>query len=141
MTAEKPVKGKCWKNSASYRIDCQLCRQEGTQGTYFGETGYNCYLRGGQHLKALEARNVDSPLYSHNIEMHPDEQMVPRDWKMRVTGTYPRPLLRLCSEGVAITRALEERDQGAKVVVINSKKEFNQPGTIVQKFGKLHTPN
>ena len=84
---------------------------------------------------------MDSLLYSHNIEMHPDEQMVPRDWKMRVTGTYPRPLLRLCSEGVAITRALEERDQGAKVVVINSKKEFNQPGTIVQKFGKLHTPN
>ena len=80
---------------------------------------------------------MDSPLYSHNLEMHPDVQMKAQDWKMKVTGIYPRPLLRLCSEGVAISGALGERDKGAKVVVINSKKEFNQPGTIAQKFAKL----
>ena len=137
LSADKPVNGRCWKDGASYQIICLLCDKEGTQVSYFGETGYNCYQRGKQHLKALEGSQPDSPLYCHNQEIHPNIQMTARDWRMKVSGIHRRPLLRLCSEGVAISGAIEERDRGANMVILNSKKEFNQPGTISQKFGQL----
>ena len=80
---------------------------------------------------------MDSPLFIHNAQEHPNLNMTMNDWRMAVTGVYSRPILRQCREGLSITRALEERELGAKVELLNSKKEFIQPGTIRQKFASL----
>ena len=56
---------------------------------------------------------------------------------MTVTGVFSRALLRQCREGLAISGAIEERDAGGNIELLNSKKEFIQAGTISQKYGRL----
>ena len=137
LTQQKPTNGKCWRDGVAYEISCQICPQVGRRAVYFGESGYNSYFRGGFHLRALAAGKEDSPLCAHNTEAHPQQKMTYKDWKMEITGNYSRAILRQSKEGISISGAIKERDRGARIQILNSKKEFIQPGTIAPKFGQL----
>ena len=56
---------------------------------------------------------------------------------MSIMENYDRPILRQCRESISIARALVDRDKGTNIEVMNSKKEFIQPGTIRPRFGRL----
>ena len=97
----------------------------------FWRNGFSGYWRGKFHLKGLEKEKPDSVLWEHNLKFHPERKLEPSDFCMKVTGCYPRPLLRLCQEGLAIGAAIQRKERGEGVVeVMNSKKEFLQPGSI-----------
>ena len=49
---------------------------------------------------------------------------------MTVEGNYARAILRQSQEGVAIATCVREKEMGEKVVVMNSRKEFIQPGVV-----------
>ena len=88
-------------------------------------------------MEGLERKKTDNVLYEHALKFHPEGTLKATDFTMKVTGTFPRPLMRLCQEGLAISSALDRRDRGERVEVLNSKKEFLQPGTVKQKFTGL----
>ena len=48
--------GECTKENALYRITCKECKKADVTSEYWGETGRNCYLRGGEHWKDLQKR-------------------------------------------------------------------------------------
>ena len=60
-----------------------------------------------------------------------------KEYKMSVTGVFPRPVLRQAQEGTLIGRAIEDIQCGQRLVLLNSKSEFNQPGQVKAKYGKL----
>ena len=56
---------------------------------------------------------------------------------MTIEGNYSRPVLRQSQEGVALANTIKEIKEGAKVVLMNSKREFIQPGVVRPVFGAL----
>ena len=62
--------GKCMAQGANYTITCMICKDNGVQVKYFGETARTPYDRGHEHLSELGAKNSDSPLSEHMSEEH-----------------------------------------------------------------------
>ena len=120
-----------------YKIVCVLCAHEGRLSIYYGESGHSLYYRGNFHLQGLKKKNPKNVLYNHQMEMHPDVQMTMKDFKMSLEGTFKRPILRQSLEGVSLSRAIRTRDQGAPIVIMNSKMEFHQPGVIRPSFSPV----
>ena len=62
-----------------------------------------------------------------------------RNWSMELTGVWPLPGHRQASEGLQISDKISARDKLAKMKnsaqysILNSKKEFRQPGAIILK--------
>ena len=54
--------GECMKEGAFYRIICQECKRKETRSEYWGETGRNCFLRGGEHWKGWKNKEEDNAL-------------------------------------------------------------------------------
>ena len=69
--------------------------------------------------------------------MHPGVEMSMKDFTMSLEGTFWRPILRQSMEGVALSRAVRNRDQGAPIIILNSKMEFHQPGVIRPSFSPV----
>ena len=68
-----------------------------------GETGRNAYTRGLEHLKNLEAKNLDkSVLWLHTVHHHQGREGIP--YTMKVTGSFQEPLDRQIMERVRISR-------------------------------------
>ena len=56
---------------------------------------------------------------------------------MTVEASFGRPILRQSMEGCLISRAIKARDRGDPIIIMNSKKEFLQPGVIRPSFTPL----
>ena len=58
---------------------------------------------------------------------------------MICTGKHPRPTQRLASEGLHIEKLIRlQKDLGQdKVLILNNKTNFHQPGLIMQQSAKL----
>ena len=61
---------------------------------------------------------------------HCNLEMDRKDFRMRVEETFAWPVLRQAFEGCAINWSLDLRNMGARLELLNSKSEFNQPGTV-----------
>ena len=116
--------GNCNTESVTYRIDCggEGCRKD----VYKGETAYNTYTRGGEHLGRLAARDLpNSPLWRHCLEQHGGEEQT---FLMSVTGTYRNDaMLRQITEAVQINNM----DPGRRM---NDRAEWNMtriPRTVI----------
>ena len=55
--SEKGNIGGCMKENVLYSIKCEECRIRGRQSEYWGETGRDGYVRGGEHLKRCDEKN------------------------------------------------------------------------------------
>ena len=137
LTADKPTRGKCHQEGVGYTITCNLCLMGGLKATYWGESGYSGYYRIKNHMNALRRNSVDSVLMKHQEKFHPGTRMEPGDFRVDISGKYPRPILRQCQEGVALAKALEIKNQGGPVEILNSKMEFLQPGVVSRQFKAL----
>ena len=129
-TADKPTRGMCWREGAAYRIDCLLCQPWGITAVYHGETGSSSYWRGKFHLEGLLNRKPDSALYQHLLNFHPSRHPSMRDFRMHTAAVYKRPIVRQSREGLEINSAIRDRQQGKKIVLLNSRNDFHQPGVV-----------
>ena len=120
-----------------YRISCVLCAKEGKLSLYYGESDHSLYYRGNFHLEGLKKKNPQSVLYNHQLEMHPGVEMSMKDFTMSLEATFWLPILSQSMEGVALSRAVRNRDQGAPITILNSKMEFLQPGVIRPSFSPV----
>ena len=96
--------GNCNTESITYIVECGSGECE--KDVYKGETAYNAYTRGGEHIGRLTARDVDnSPLWRHCLEQHGGEE---QSFLMSVTGTYRNDaMLRQITEAVQINNMEE----------------------------------
>ena len=99
--SEKESMKHCMKENALYKIQCIECKSKKVISEYWGETGRNCYLRGGEHIKGLRNRDEDSALWKHTWERHEgvgNERM----YEMKLEKSFRKPLERQIREGVEI---------------------------------------
>ena len=68
---------------------------------------------------------------------HPMMTMTYKDFQMSLAGQFRRPVLRQSHEGTSISRAIDLREGGGNLVLLNSKSEFHQPGQVRESYGKL----
>ena len=60
--------------------------------------------------------------------------MKKEDFIFKVEGRFSRAIERQCHEGLAISHALAAIKQGDRVILMNSKNEFLQPGVVHRSF-------
>ena len=63
--AEKGGIKDCMKESVLYSIKCDDCTERGRETKYWGETGRDGFIRGGEHLKGCSERREDNALWKH----------------------------------------------------------------------------
>ena len=102
----------------------------GEKDVYKGETAFNAYTRGGEHMSRLAARDLDnSPLWRHCLEQHRGEEQT---FLMSVTGTYRNDaMLRQIAEAVQINNLDTSRR-------MNDRAEWNMtriPRTVISTNG------
>ena len=66
---EKGGMGSCMKESVLYSIRCEECRKVEKTVEYWGETGRDCFSRGGEHLRGCREQKEDNPMWKHLWEM------------------------------------------------------------------------
>ena len=85
------------------------CKSKNREVEYWGETGRDCYSRGGEHIKGFVERKEDNPMWKHVWEGHKGEGEIDMfDMKM--------PIARQIREGV---------DKTSNNILMNSKVEWN----------------
>ena len=120
--------GNCNTEGITYRIECG--GEECEKGLYKGETAYNAYTRGGEHMGRLTAKDLsNSPLWRHCLEQHGGEEQT---FLMSVTGTYRNDaMLRQITEAVQINNMEVS-------TMMNDRAEWNMtriPRTIITTSG------
>ena len=116
------------KESVLYNIRCEECKVNGRKAEYWGETGRDGYIRGGEHLKGCESKNEDNALWKHIEGDHRGENRGNEIFIKRIEKGYKKPLARQISEGVQI-----EMCEG---VLMNSKAEWHNsriPRIIIEE--------
>ena len=63
------------------------------------------------------------------------------EFKMSIEGVYKRPILRQSKEGISIKHTLRDIERGKKVVLMNSKSEFHQPGIVRASYNPVFRQN
>ena len=124
---------KCRTPSIVYKISCKECLENGIRSNYYGESSFNGYTRGVQHLDNYKSKNKTtkekSALRQHAIKVHNDKKV---SYKMEVIKTFKNnPLARQVLESVHIINSKNEDDHP-----MNSKKEFNQALVVTAKLTK-----
>ena len=109
-------KGDCSKENVTYKITCKEgCKNK---DIYQGESSYNGYTRGNEHLRKYSNNDPNSMLIQHCQVSHQGEKV---NFKMDVTGSYHNDATkRQVTEGLEIERTPVNR-------LMNSKTEWNTP--------------
>ena len=125
---------KCRTPSIVYKISCKECLKNEKQANYYGETSFNAYTRGVQHLEKYKSKNKStqekSAMRQHAIEVHNDKKV---EYKMEVIKTFKNnPLARQVHESIHINKS-----KNKYYYPMHSKKEFNQALIVRAKFTKV----
>ena len=60
----------CMKQSVLYSIKCEDCKERGKRIEYWGETGRDGFVRGGEHIKGCREKSEKNALYKHLVGDH-----------------------------------------------------------------------
>ena len=98
---------------------------------YYGETNFNAYTRGKQHLEKYNSSNLNtqekSALRRHAKDVHNDQKI---KYKMNILKSFKEdPLSRQIFESQKIVESKEIDD-----FPLNTKNEFNQALIVTAKF-------
>ena len=116
---------------------------------YTGESGYTCYTRMVSHKAGLQSEDHHSALWQHAVDRHGVRKSEGRQikiqemFKAKVTGTYKTSARRLISEACRIEESVQLRDlargrgEGEEREVLNSARQWFQPGLIKVKASKI----
>ena len=117
-------KGDCRKEGLVYKGTCLTClargpssevdregkvrmvvgeRKDKVKSIYWGESGFGAYVRGRQHLEALNKpkSHQDNAFVRHREDCHKGEEGVVKS-KFEIVRCYSKPMGRLISEGCHI---------------------------------------
>ena len=126
--------GDCWKQGATYTVECLKCEIMGHQSIYFGECSRGLHFRSVEHVDNYLSRRKDSPLYRHHQDTHKEEELDWKMWRMACTGSFSKPTPRQVSEGLHIAEGLarerESNREGGGIAILNSRGDFRQPWVI-----------
>ena len=104
---------------------------------YHGETGFSSYFRGRQHLDGFARQVPGNTLYDHQVDHHHREKLTKANFRMTVKSHVKRPILRLSREGVSITHTKKQVERGERVILMNNKSAFYQPGVVKLRPGRV----
>ena len=135
-------KGDCRKEGLVYKGSCLTCLSKGpssevgrdgsinmveqrkseTKSIYWGETSFGAYVRGKQHLKALEKpkSHQENAFVRHREDFHVGEENEVK-FKFEKVRNFSRPMNRLVCEGCHIQ--CTEAD-----ICMNGKLDHFKPG-------------
>ena len=65
LQGEKGGIRHCMKEGVLYNITCEECKTREKKAEYWGETGRDGYVRGGEHLKGCSEKDDDNALLKH----------------------------------------------------------------------------
>ena len=125
---EKGGMKSCMKEGVLYLIKYEECKTRGKEIEYWGETGRDCFARGGEHLKGCREEKEDNALWKHITGEHRGEEKGDEIFSMRVEKSFKKPLARQIREGVEI--------EMSQATLLNSKSEWNNsriPRIIVEE--------
>ena len=94
--------GACMKQGVVYRITCNICKQDGIQCDYIGESARTSYDRGQEHLEDLRKGEQSNALVMHMVEDHPEMDMADHQFAMKVVRFHKSNLARQAHEGQEI---------------------------------------
>ena len=82
--------GRCTQRNIIYKYDCIICKdEEATETTYIGESSRTGFERNKEHEGLVKARSLESPLFEHQQESHPDRDV---SMSMKIVKKLFRPL-------------------------------------------------
>ena len=116
--------GDCGREGIVYRGECLDCAGEGREKVYIGETGRSMYVRGKQHLEAINnpTRHKSNAFARHIIKEHKGKKC---NIGVKIVASFTRPLDRQVREGVEIM-GVDDKN------LLNSKLDHYKPvGTRV----------
>ena len=127
------ISRKCRIPNIVYKISCKECAKAGKSANYFGESSFNGYTRGSQHLEKYRSKNINtqekSVLRMHAKAQHDDKKV---DYKMEIIQTFKgKPLARQVMESIYIIKSKSEDN-----FPLNTKNEFNQALIVTAKYTK-----
>ena len=132
IMCETDTKGgrKCRKSDIVYEITCEECKKAKKRARYFGETHFNAYTRGKQHLEKYNSNNENtqekSALRKHAKDVHEDKHV---KFGMKIVKNFKNdPLARQVHEAIKIVESKENDDYP-----MNTKSEFNQALIVTTK--------
>ena len=126
-------KSKCFKRNILYESSCNICRREGLEEVYVGESSRSGYERGGEHVRDCLTKKDDSHMWKHMEGAHAGEKTP--DFSFKVIKTFQSALMRQVSEAVRVER---------RGKVLNSKGIYNRcslPRLTVQQNDKVVEPD
>ena len=88
----------CMKEGVLYSIRCEDCKKKNVVSEYWGETGRDCFSRGGEHLKGCREKREDNPMWKHIWESHGGEKS-DEIFTMKMEKGFRKPLSRQKREG------------------------------------------
>ena len=122
---------KCRIPSLVYKITCKECEKSGIKANYYGESSFNGYTRGVQHLANYRSTNKatqeKSAMRQHAKDHHNDKKV---DFKMTVIDTFKNPLARQVLESIWIVKSKKDD------IPMNNKNKFNQALIVTAKYSK-----
>ena len=136
MTCKAEKSGNCRKPDIVYRIKCKECERKKLKSHYYGESNFNAYTRGKQHLENYrsncETTQEKSAMRKHAKEVHGDKRV---DFEMKVMKTFKGdPLGRQVYESILIIDSKNQDD-----FPMNSKNEFNQALIVTASYKQRHS--
>ena len=98
--------------SIVYKISCKECLKNGIKANYYGESNFNGYTRGVQHIENYKSKNKDtqekSALRQHAMKVHNDKKVT---YKMEILESFKnKPLARQVLESVHIIKSKNDND-------------------------------
>ena len=111
----------CSTPSVGYQLSCMLCKEDGKDAVYEGETGRPAVTRMMEHIKGYQANKKENPLTRHRLTDHPSHSQKQVKFRFDLTGKFKDPLTRQAEEGVRICARNKLGN------LINTKNEFHHP--------------
>ena len=108
--------GACMKKGVVYRFTCQICLGLGKKMEYVRESYRSSWDRAQEHLTALRNKDMESPLWEHHQESHPN---MDHNFSMKLVAKCKKPLQTQTLEGLLVSQAKEG-------TLMNRKGEWGQ---------------
>ena len=114
-----------------YKIACKECLIKDKKANYYGESHFNGYTRGKQHLSNYRSTNKDtqekSAMRRHAKKVHNDKEV---EFEMTIMKSFKEdPLRRQIYESILIVDSKKIDDYP-----MNNKKEFHQAMIVTASY-------